>query len=58
MFKTTSAISVALDVFACGLQVTKKVPRKKVPTLKVSKSTFDKVLGKMIRSKPIPRKTS
>ena len=33
-------------------QVPKKVP------LKVKKASFDKVLGKMLKSKPIPRKPS
>lgn len=42
-------------VSTCGLQVAKKVHPEKSPTLKVNKSTFDKVLGKLIRSNPTPR---
>jgi len=42
-------------VFICEFQVAKKVHPEKPPSLKVKKSTFDKVLGKLIRSNPTPR---
>jgi hypothetical protein len=43
------------DVLICGLQVAKKVHPETPKTLKVKKSTFDKVLGKLIHSGPTPR---
>jgi hypothetical protein len=46
--------STASDLI-CGLQVAKKVHPETPKTLKVKKSTFDKVLGKLIRSNPTPR---
>jgi hypothetical protein len=38
--------------------VPKKEPKKENPPLKVKKEEFDRVLGKLIQTPPVPRKES
>jgi hypothetical protein len=54
----TKFVIVVLLTGSCGLQVSKKVTKKKTPPLKVKKADFDRVLGKLIQTPPIQRNQS